>query len=305
MWVFEEIILGKKLTTIINTEHENVKYLPGIKLPDNIIAESDIKKATQGATVLIFVLPHQFVASVCSQLKGLVTNNCKAITLIKGVDIQQDRVVLFSEKIKEILGISSCCALMGANIGHEVAAEQFCETTIGYDVEANGRLFQELFHMSFFRVSMQPDVAGVEICGALKNIVAIAAGFCDGLGLGTNTKAAVIRIGLMEMIKFAKTFFNNVKSETFFESCAIGDLITTCFGGRNRKIAEAFIKTGKTFEELEKELLNGQKLQGVSTTAEVNTLLRNKQLTQEFPLFTVIFKICFEGLSPQDMFDHL
>jgi len=98
MWVFEEIILGKKLTTIINTEHENVKYLPGIKLPDNIIAESDIKKATQGATVLIFVLPHQFVASVCSQLKGLVTNNCKAITLIKGVDIQQDRVVLFSEK---------------------------------------------------------------------------------------------------------------------------------------------------------------------------------------------------------------
>jgi len=136
---------------------------------------------------------------------------------------------------------------MGANIGHEVAAEQFCETTIGYDVEANGRLFQELFHMSFFRVSIQPDVAGVEICGALKNIVAIAAGFCDGLRLGTNTKAAIIRIGLMEMIKFAKTFFSNVKSETFFQSCAIGDLITTCFAGRNRRVAEAFIKTGKNF----------------------------------------------------------
>ncbi len=111
-------------------------------------------------------------------------------------------------------------------------------------------------------------------CFHLQNIVACAAGFTDGLGLGDNTKAAVIRIGLKEMIRFCKTFYaDGLQITTFFESCGIADLVTTCYGGRNRRVSEAFVKTGKSIEELEKELLNGQKLQGYETCYEVVTML--------------------------------
>ena len=127
----------------------------------------------------------------------------------------------------------------------------------------------------------------------LTQIVAIAAGICDGLKLGSNTKSAIIRIGLLEMKKFAKMFYDNVKDETFFESCGIADLITTCLGGRNRMVAEQVVLTGKTFQELEVQLLNGQKLQGLSTAFEVNEILNQKGIVHEFPLFNAVYEICY------------
>merc|ERR1711865_643471 len=139
------------------------------------------------------------------------------------------------------------------------------------------------------------DVAGVELCGALKNIVALGAGFCDGLGLGGNTKAAIIRIGLKETAKFAKMFFSGVQDDTFMESCGLADLVTTCFGGRNRKCAEAFAKGEGTWDEIEAKLLNGQKLQGTITAKDVATVLKTKGKEAEFPLFMRIHEIAFEG----------
>lgn len=111
-----------------------------------------------------------------------------------------------------------------------------------------------------------------------QNIVACGAGFVDGLGLANNTKAAVIRLGLMEMIKFVDVFYPGCKLSTFFESCGIADLITTCYGGRNRKVTEAFVKSGKTIKELEDTMLNGQKLQGPVTAEEVNYMLKSKSM---------------------------
>ena len=129
--------------------------------------------------------------------------------------------------------------------------------------QSNGEVWQKLFDCPTFRIGTIDDVAGTELCGALKNVVALGAGFCDGLGMGGNTKAAIIRIGLKETAKFAKTFFSGVKDDTFMESCGLADLVTTCFGGRNRKCAEAFAKGEGTWDEIEKALLNGQKLQVV------------------------------------------
>lgn len=123
------------------------------------------------------------------------------------------------------------------------------------------------------------------------------------MGLGDNTKSAIIRLGLTEMIKFAQTFYNSSKLSTFYESCGVADLITTCYGGRNRKVSEAFVKTGKvsnfnlknaiwyflsthfglqSIEQLEKEMLNGQKLQGPITALEVNYMLKSKNMEDEY-----------------------
>lgn len=194
--------------------------------------------------------------------------------------------------------------LMGANIANEVADEKFCETTIGCKDLAHGQLLKELMQTPNFRIRVVQEVDTVEICGALKNIVAVGAGFCDGLGFGDNTKAAVIRLGLMEMITFAKLFCSGpVSSATFLESCGIADLITTCYGGRNRKVAEAFARTGKSIEQLEKEMLNGQKLQGPQTSRELHSILKQKGLVDKFPLFVAVYRTCYES-QPVGEFIH-
>ena len=148
------------------------------------------------------------------------------------------------------------------------------------------------------QVGTVQDTVGVELCGALKNSVAIGAGFVDGLGMGGNTKAAIIRIGLKEMVKFCKMFYphDGISDDTFLESCGVADLITTCYGGRNRKCAEAFAAAGKkkSLDEIEAELLGGQKLQGTLTAKEVNHILKMKGLEHEFPFFTTVYKISYE-----------
>ncbi|XP_016374937.1 glycerol-3-phosphate dehydrogenase 1-like protein [Sinocyclocheilus rhinocerous] len=302
MWVYEEMVNDKKLSEIINTEHENVKYLPGYKLPKNVVAVPQLRDAAKGADLLVFVVPHQFIRKLCDEMVGCVSEKARGITLIKGIDEGPEGLKLISDIIREKMGID-ISILMGANIANEVAAEKFCESTIGSKVLENGLLFKELLQTPNFRITVVDDADTVELCGALKNIVAVGAGFCDGLQCGDNTKAAVIRLGLMEMIAFAKLFSkdDSVSSATFLESCGVADLITTCYGGRNRRVAEAFAKTGKSIEELEKEMLNGQKLQGPLTSAEVYHIHKQKDLVDKFPLFTAVYQICFEGKPVQDM----
>ncbi|CAG7822639.1 unnamed protein product, partial [Allacma fusca] len=148
-----------------------------------------------------------------------------------------------------------------------------------HDVE-QGQVLHTLFQTDFFRVVVVADVETVEICGALKNIVAVGAGFIDGLQYGDNTKAAVIRLGLMEMVRFSQEFYGGKNLSTFLESCGVADLITTCYGGRNRKVSEAFVRTGKTLAQLEEEMLNGQRLQGPMTAAEVHHMLEIRGLKE-------------------------
>lgn len=297
MWVYEEKVDGRNLTEIINTDHENAKYLPGVKLPENVVAVPDLPDVARDATILIFVLPHQFLGRLIPQIKPVLRSDAKAISLIKGIDFDDSGVVLISDIIAKGLDID-CSVLMGANVANEVAKDQFCEATIGCKNEAHGAVYHALFDAPTFRINVVRDTVGVELCGALKNIVAVGAGFCDGLGFGGNTKAAIIRIGLGEMIRFCKKFYSGVEDSTFFESCGIADLITTCFGGRNRKCAEAFVTSGKSWDEIETELLGGQKLQGTLTAAEVYQVLRRTDSIAEFPFFETVYSISFAGVEP-------
>lgn len=302
MWVYEELVEGRKLTEIINEDHENVKYLPGVKLPENVIAIPELVDAGREADLFIFVIPHQFIGRCVKTLKGNTKPGAAAISLIKGINITDNGLGLISDEIRDGLDMD-VSVLMGANIANEVARDQFCESTVG-GFGDNAKVFKELFQRPTFRVSISEDPKTVELCGALKNIVACGAGFCDGLGLGDNTKAAIIRLGLIEMMSFTKVFLSKdeVKDSTFFESCGIADLITTCYGGRNRKVSEAFAKTGKPLVELEAEMLNGQKLQGPETARELQGVLKARSISpDDFPLFTAVYQCCYEG-APVDQF---
>jgi glycerol-3-phosphate dehydrogenase (NAD+) len=352
MWVYEEeVVLGKdskyydesigdkpqKLTEVINKHHENVKYLPGIALPPNVVANPSITEAVKDSSILIFNLPHQFIHKVCDQINGHILPFARGISCIKGVNVSDDGISLFSEWIGDGLGIY-CGALSGANIANEIAAEKWSETTIAYDPppmdnsraptprsaspnpgvpqmtdlqhrDARGRAsktkltalpaeyppldhdcFRLLFHRPYFHVQMVSDVAGVSLGGALKNIVALAAGFVDGRGWGDNAKAAIMRIGLMEMVKFGKEFFGEtVRTATFTESSAgVADLITSSSGGRNFRCARKAVEKGISVQEVEKQDLNGQMLQGTSTAYEVNSFLKARGLESSYPLFTAV-----------------
>ncbi|KAI0594106.1 glycerol-3-phosphate dehydrogenase [Biscogniauxia sp. FL1348] len=366
MWVYEEEVnyegQTQKLTTVINNHHENVKYLPNVKLPTNLVANPSVEDAVSNSTILIFNLPHQFIHRICSQIKGKIVPFARGISCIKGVNVTDEGVSLFSEWIGDDLGIY-CGALSGANIASEIAAEKWSETTIAYDPppmdssrnpscantprsatpnrataqqnaaelsitplanmqhkDARGRTsktkltpvppefppldhetFKILFHRPYFHVRMVSDVAGVSLGGALKNIVALAAGFVDGKGWGDNAKAAVMRLGLLEMVKFGKEFFGETVSTGTFteESAGVADLITSCSGGRNFRCAKMAVERGVSVQEVEQTELNGQKLQGTSTAVEVNSFLKRRDLENDYPLFTAVFNI-LEGRNTVD-----
>jgi len=345
MWVFEEYVKfedgkwvrparGSKppegktwvdegyepLTKVINEKHENVVYLPGIPLPPNIVACPDIKECVTGATMMVFVIPHNFLAPIVPKMEGAFAKDAIGISLIKGIEFEKGgefKPILISDLLQTEMkkGITgdwdvSMSVLMGANVANEVAKGDFAEATIGCPSEADGLKWCKLFNTDDFSVTAVPDVAGAELCGALKNVVALGAGFCDGVGFGGNTKAAIIRIGLKEMKKFCDTFYGDrgIKSDTLLESCGLADLVTTCFGGRNRKCADIFarnIVTGspKDWATIETEELNGQKLQGTGTCEDVMKALKATGKVGEFPLFVQIHKIAFEGAAPISLID--
>ena len=299
MWVHEEMVDRRKLTEIINEEHENPKYLPGYTLPENVFADPDVESAIADATIFVFCLPHQFLQPVLDSIKKVqLLPNAIAVSLIKGIEFDHNGIKLISQMISKSLGLD-CSVLMGANVASEVAAGQFCESTLGCFNLESGAALKLLFNAENFHVDVVLDPYGAEMCGGLKNVIALGAGFCDGLGYGGNTKAAIIRNGLIEMKKFCFRFLHGIKEDTFFESCGIADLITTCYGGRNRRCAEQFARTGKSWEELENSLLNGQKLQGTSTLQEIHKIIAAAGCQEEFPLITAIHRIAYENAAPE------
>lgn len=335
MWVYEEDINKssiksgeeKKLSEIINKQHENVKYLPGIELPFNVKAIPDLTEACRNASLLVFATPHQFLPSLLPTIREASLSSCRGVSLIKGLDfdLESKEPILISETISRSMGDGfECGVLMGANVAKEVAEGRLpCESTLA---SRFGEDFDDMvcraFHSDGFRVHHIEDVAGAEVCGALKNVIALGAGFLDGLclrdglqGREGNTKAALLRVGLREIFKFARTFFDGVEIDTFSQSCGLADLITTCYGGRNRLCAQAFAQDHfgllnqdecqNKWATIEQELLQGQKLQGTLTSLDVHAVLKARNLLHEFPLMTTIHNIAFDGQPVKTILDGI
>jgi len=306
IWVREEEVDGERLTDVMNDRHENVKYLPGHELPHNLIAVPDAAEAARGANVLIFVLPHQFLDGLLDSIAGAVAADAMAVSMIKGHIVVQGggaSLKTGSQVIAERLGIGTCSVLNGANVANDVATGNFAEATLGCDSEDQAVLLARLFNTEEFSVRTSPDVLGVELFGGLKNVVALAAGFCDGLGHSPTTKAAVLRRGLLEMALLVRTLFPSSRPETVNESCGIADLLTTCYSGRNRLCAEAFARDpSRSWEEIERDLLGGQKLQGPSCCVDVQALIDHRDLAATFPLMTAVHAAVTKKIPPEEVF---
>lgn len=318
MYVYEEIVNGKKLTDIINMDHENIKYLPETKLPANVLAVPDVVRACTNADILVFVMPHQFVQETCKKI--VVKRSALAVSLIKGFIIVEgvEGFRLVSKVITEHLNVPTA-VVSGANLATECACEMFSETTIAVENPGWDSFLLHLFGTSYFRPRIVRNLAAVEACGAVKNVIGVGAGLVDGLGFGDNTKAAVFRLGLKEMIEFIKLFLNtqNIDIEEdfddfFFESCGIADLISTCQGGRNRLLGEAIIKSlkkrgmvGVDIRMLEKEILRGQSFQGPILAREIYLFLRRRGLIARFPLLVGVHRVCTREVDPRNFLDCL
>lgn len=340
MWVYEENVVipsdsphydpavgdqPQKLTSVINTYHENVKYLPKIALPPNVVANPSLLDAVKDSSILIFNLPHEFIGNVCRQIKGHILPSARGISCIKGVTVTEDKVELICEYIGETLGIY-CGALSGANIANEIANELWCETTIAYNTppcdrrsengtngdaahrDARGQVskidlvpvpqeyppvdhtaLHKLFDRPYFTVSMVSDVVGVSLAGALKNIVALACGFIEGHGWNMTAKTAVMRRGMLETIHFCQEFFpETIQEMTFWESAGWSDMIVSCTSARNWRYSKMAAERGVSLYEIERTELNGQKLQGISTTKEVMSFLKARGVADKYPLFKAV-----------------
>ncbi|XP_065366559.1 glycerol-3-phosphate dehydrogenase [NAD(+)], cytoplasmic-like [Calliphora vicina] len=301
MFVYEEKFEGKRLSELINTLHVNEKYAPQLKLPENVVAVTDLVETAKYADIIIFVMPHPLIPDFCRTLLGKIKPDALAISVTKGFTPAEGAgFQLVSHTITKYLKVP-CAVLMGANLATELTLDNYCEATLGCRDAKHAKLFKDILQSQNFRVTVVDDADCVEVCGFLKHLLSFGAGLLDGFDCNVNTKSACIRFGFLEMIRFIDVFYPGSKLSTFFESCGLADLITVCSASRNRRIAAAFVKTERRYEELELQLLGGEKLIGPVAASAVSVMLKQKGLEDKFPLFTTIHKICQYTVKPEEI----
>ena len=298
------------LCSIIEQKRENTKYLPNIRLQSNLKPVTSLEDALFFADIVIFAIPHEYINEICCKINNLhgFVRSPIGVSLIKGLQFDANgNLERISQLIERMIGIK-VGVLSGANVAIEVAKRQYCEATLCPPKTGDKHLehiLLALFNTSFFKVSFSDDQATVEICGALKNVIACGAGLVDGLGFGINTKSALIACGFRELSYFVRLFNPKFNIATLFSSCGIADVIASSFGGRNRKVGEAFVCDNSDLSILEEQLLKGQKLQGPNTAKSVYRLLKQKDQLKHFPLFASIHLIFNEGHDPLTVLDAI
>ncbi len=270
---------------------ENVKFLPQFKIPEAVHITDDIKEAIEAAEIVVVAIPSQFIRKVFKNLKDVDLSQRILLSVVKGIEKKTLKRV--SEIIKEELSINKLCVLSGPTIALEVAKEIPASAVVASEDINLAKEIQEVFMMGRFRIYTSTDVVGVELGGSLKNIIAIAAGISDGLGFGTNAKAALFTRGLVEMKRLGVAM--GAKEETFNGLSGIGDLMTTCVSpySRNRYVGEEIAK-GRKLTEIVQKL--EQIAEGIYTTESACELA--KKYNVEMPITERVYKVLFENKNP-------
>ena len=272
----------------------NPKFLPGIKIPHEVQITSDIKAAVTNKDILVLAVPAQYTRGVLKKVKGKFNKNTIFISVTKGIEIGSSKRI--SEIIHAILGPVKFAVLSGPTIAQEVAKGIPTTIVAASHNKKTRKTIQEIFSTERFRVYTNPDVIGVELGGSLKNVIAIACGVSDGLGFGTNTKAAILSRGLAEISRLGKAM--GARLETFSGISGLGDLVTTCISkqSRNRFVGEQIGK-GKNLKQIYKHMQ--MVAEGVSTAKSAYALSLKYKV--EMPITKEVYRLLYLNKSPRQV----
>ncbi len=275
--------------TLSNTR-ENPKYLPGIKLPLNVWITPSLQDAVSGAEVVVAAVPSQAMRESAMAYKPFLSKGAKVLNVAKG--IEHGTYLRMSEVLNEVLGPSyPVASLSGPNHAEEIARGMPSATVIASKSPSALNLLCDLFTTDWFKAYPRRDLVGVELGGVLKNITAIAAGVTRGIGFGDNSSAAVITLGLDEMVRFGVS--HGAKKETFTGLSGFGDLIATATSShsRNRRVGE-LLGRGLTMQAA-LATMGGQVAEGVHAAKFVHEQAEKEKIP--LPLTTEIYRILYEG----------
>ena len=280
-------------------ERTNERYLPGIAFPDNLTCSADPHSASEGVDLAVSVVPTQFVSQVALRFEDALPGQVPLVTASKGLEIETFRTP--SQILRAVLGERPVCVLTGPSHAEEVARGLPASMVAGCEDAACARTVQSAFNSDSFRVYTCGDRKGAELAAALKNVIALAAGICDGLELGDNAKSALMTRGIVEMARFGRN--RGAAAETFFGLAGIGDLITTCTSqhSRNRRVGEA-IGRGKTLQQVLDEM--EMVAEGVWTTKA----LFGPEASADpggMPIAEQVHAVLFEEKNPRDAVQDL
>ena len=277
----------KEIADELNKSRENKQYLSKVLLPKSIKATSSLSDAVLDSEIFVLAIPSQFFRDTVSQLKPFYKNQI-VLSATKG--LEHSTFGRMSQIIEQELKTKKVVVLSGPNHSEEVSIGKPTASVIASSDAKIGKITQECLDSENFKTYYIKDVAGVEICGAMKNIVAIAVGICDGASLGDNSKGSIMTLGLVEMNTLGKHF--DAKRGTIYGLAGVGDLVTTCIStfSRNRFVGENLAK-GKSMDTIKKEM-RGMVAEGVSTTKAAYEYGRKHKIN--LPLTAEIYKIIFE-----------
>ena len=282
----------------IRNTRSNPRYLPGISIPDNLFFTADRDEVVEKADIVILAIPSKYCRAVFESFADKLPPDCAIISVSKGLDKDTHRRI--TEIAGEILGRKHIAALSGPSLAQEVARGMPTAVVIACEDLQQAHFMQSVFMTPQFRVYTSDDVIGVELGGALKNVIAIGVGASDGLGFGDNTRAALITRGLAEITRIGCAL--GAKPQTFAGLSGMGDLIATCTSNlsRNRSVGER-IGRGESLEQILNNM--NQVAEGVSNCSIARALARKKEIRA--PIIKKVCELVHEGKNARTAVNEL
>ncbi|MCD8097997.1 MAG: NAD(P)-dependent glycerol-3-phosphate dehydrogenase [Lachnospiraceae bacterium] len=283
---------------MLREEHEHTSKLPGVKLPESIVYTTDLMSAVQGKELLVLAVPSVYTRSTSHSMAPFVAEGQIIVNVAKG--IEESSLMILTDIIEQEIPQANAAVFSGPSHAEEVGRDIPTTVVAGAKDRKTAEYIQNIFMSETFRVYTSPDMLGIELGGALKNVVALAAGAADGLGCGDNTKAALITRGIAEMARLGIAMGG--RAETFYGLTGIGDLIVTCASvhSRNRK-AGFLIGQGKTMQEAMDEVQ--MVVEGVYSAKAAKTLAQKYDI--DMPIVKEVNAVLFEGKTAKEALTEL
>jgi len=278
---------------------ENPGRMPGFHLREEALVCVDAAEAFEGAFMAVNAIPTQFIRPVWTRVGGAMPAGAPVVSVAKG--IENKTLLRPSEVLTDVVpAMGAPCALSGPTIAAELAARQPAVLVAASDDAELAREVQQTFSVPWLRIYAGDDLLGVELAGACKNVIALAAGICDGLQLGDNAKSAVLARGLAEITRLGLAM--GASAETFYGVAGVGDLATTCFSphGRNRTCGEA-LGRGVTLDAYQAD--SDSVVEGVATSISIASLASQHRV--DMPIAATVHAVLFEGLTPAEGVERL